>query len=45
MNEFTDRYLPVIILTGVIYLVKIGAFSGIVLAIKKLWDYLRSRKS
>lgn len=45
MNEFMDRYLPVIILTGVIYLVKIGGFSGIVLAVKKLWVYLRSRKS
>ena len=45
MNEFPDRYLPVILMTGIIYLVKIGAFSGIALLIKKFWDFLRGRKS
>ncbi len=44
MAEFLEYWLPVVIMTGMIYLIKIGFFSGILLLVKKLWDRLRKKE-
>ena len=44
MDLQANDILPVAILAGVIYLIKIGALSAIVAALVKLWKKLTGRK-
>ena len=40
MNMQADQILPVAIIAGVIYLIKIGALSAVAVAVGKLWKRL-----
>ena len=44
MNLQANDILPVAILAGVIYLIKIGALSAVAVAIGKLWKKLTGKK-
>ena len=44
MNLQANDILPVAVIAGVIYLVKIGALSALVVAIGKLWKKLTGKK-
>lgn len=45
MDFQAEQILPVVIISGVIYLVKIGAFGAVFLALRKLWNTLRKKDS
>ena len=41
-RSFSD-FAPVLIITTVVFLIKTGVLSALLIAIKKLWDWLRRK--
>lgn len=39
----TDQWLPVLVITAVIFLIKTGALSAILIGLRKLWERFKGK--